>query len=148
MSDGEVSRATRGELPPGGDGSGSQGRLLQHQGCEQAAPGRRAGKRNEIRSNARHFIDLKLEHLICQDRLGTTDIDSENSTKQTTSFLQPLPAAVRLGFVNESTVDKSVSRVLSVLFRVGRFDPAEANPYRQVRQHGLVPTFDTQLVHY
>eukprot|EP01043_Picozoa_sp_COSAG02_P053352 COSAG02_NODE_5875_length_3971_cov_4.711519_2_plen_582_part_00 len=45
---------------------------------------------------------------------------------------QPLPAAVRLGLVNQSVVDKSVRRVLDVFFRVGRFDPPESNPYRQI----------------
>ena len=45
---------------------------------------------------------------------------------------QPLSAAVRLGFVNHSVVERSVRRVLDVFFRVGRFDPPESNPYRQI----------------
>ena len=39
---------------------------------------------------------------------------------------------MRLGFVNHSVVERSVRRVLDVFFRVGRFDPPESNPYRQI----------------
>merc|ERR1711969_45110 len=42
---------------------------------------------------------------------------------------QPLPTALRLGYINESVVDKSMSRVLKVFFDVGRFSPAADNPY-------------------
>ena len=45
---------------------------------------------------------------------------------------QPLPTALRLGYINESVVDKSVSRVLKVFFDVGRFSPAADNPYRSI----------------
>jgi beta-glucosidase len=45
---------------------------------------------------------------------------------------QPLPAALRLGFINITDVERAASRVLKVFFKVGRFDPSSANPYRQL----------------
>ncbi|WP_281902073.1 glycoside hydrolase family 3 protein [Phytohabitans aurantiacus] len=46
--------------------------------------------------------------------------------------IERLTAALERGLIDESDVDRAVRRVLSTRFRLGEFDPAEANPYNAV----------------
>ena len=45
---------------------------------------------------------------------------------------QVLPAAVAAGIVSVELMEKSLRRIFSVAFRLGRFDPAEAVAYRSI----------------
>jgi beta-D-xylosidase 4 len=49
-----------------------------------------------------------------------------------TYYQNHLPAAYSQGLINESTVDQALIRQYSSLIRLGYFDPAEKQPYRQL----------------
>ncbi|GME52302.1 glycoside hydrolase family 3 protein [Neofusicoccum parvum] len=48
-----------------------------------------------------------------------------------------LPGALEQGLINESALDTSLIRQFSMLVRLGHFDPAESQPYRQINASAI-----------
>ena len=48
------------------------------------------------------------------------------------SYTQGLKAAVEQGLITEAELDESLKKLLMTRFKLGLFDPAEANPYRSI----------------
>lgn len=65
------------------------------------------------------------EEAVADALLAGTDLDCG------TYFPSHLPAAYEQGLFNDSAIDGAITRLYSALIRLGYFDPAESNPYRQ-----------------
>eukprot|EP00730_Choanoeca_flexa_P002407 TRINITY_DN11038_c0_g1_i4.p1 TRINITY_DN11038_c0_g1~~TRINITY_DN11038_c0_g1_i4.p1 ORF type:complete len:808 (+),score=143.95 TRINITY_DN11038_c0_g1_i4:140-2563(+) len=60
--------------------------------------------------------------------------DLEDADNATAVAYYNLPSALDQGLIQQERIDESVSRLFYVRMRLGEFDPAEMNPYRQINE--------------
>jgi beta-glucosidase len=76
--------------------------------------------------------DLHTAHKVTADRAESAAATLKGGTDLACTDYSALKEAVKRGLVSEAQIDEALSRVLRTRFRLGLFDPEEANPYSRI----------------
>jgi beta-glucosidase-like glycosyl hydrolase len=69
-----------------------------------------------------------------------------NSTTGRANILQYLPTAIEENLIDESALDKSLSRTLTVRMQLGEFDEDSSNPWKKLVWEDLVESREHQAL--